>query len=193
MIKFFSKKTPLYIFDLDGTLALIDHRRHLVETPACPHCEDGRVLDKTSIFDNMACPSCGGKNLDKSFKPDWPKFFKLCKDDKPNWPVITTLLSLKNAGCEVWIWSGRSDEVKEATKLWLNEYLWIAPFVADDVLKMRTAHDYTPDDQLKESWLNALSENDRARLAAVFDDRQKVVDMWRRNGVACFQVAPGDF
>ena len=26
-----SKKKPLYIFDLDGTLALIQHRRHFVE------------------------------------------------------------------------------------------------------------------------------------------------------------------
>ena len=25
------------------------------------------------------------------------------------------------------------------------------------------------------------------------DDRQKVVDMWRENGLTCFQVAPGDF
>jgi hypothetical protein len=25
------------------------------------------------------------------------------------------------------------------------------------------------------------------------DDRQKVVDMWRAEGLTCFQVAPGDF
>jgi hypothetical protein len=30
-------------------------------------------------------------------------------------------------------------------------------------------------------------------LMAVFDDRDKVVAMWRRNGVACFQVAEGNF
>ena len=27
----------------------------------------------------------------------------------------------------------------------------------------------------------------------VFDDRQRVVDMWRRNGIQCCQVAPGDY
>jgi hypothetical protein len=26
-----------------------------------------------------------------------------------------------------------------------------------------------------------------------FDDRDKVVKMWRDNGIICFQVAPGDF
>ena len=28
---------------------------------------------------------------------------------------------------------------------------------------------------------------------AVFDDRNQVVDMWRSNGLTCFQVADGDF
>ena len=27
----------------------------------------------------------------------------------------------------------------------------------------------------------------------VFDDRQQVVDMWRANGLTCFQVAEGNF
>ena len=34
---------------------------------------------------------------------------------------------------------------------------------------------------------------ERNRLTAVFDDRDKVVQMWRENGVPCFQVAKGDF
>ena len=38
-----------------------------------------------------------------------------------------------------------------------------------------------------------MSPEDRARLVMVFDDRDRVVNMWRRNGVVCAQVAPGDF
>ncbi|WGN90708.1 PseT-like polynucleotide kinase phosphatase [Burkholderia phage vB_BglM_WTB] len=65
---------------------------------------------------------------------------------------------------------------------------------ADAMLRrMRPHGDTTPDDQLKRKWLHSLSPVDRARLIAVFDDRQKVVDMWRSEGVPCFQVAPGDF
>lgn len=30
-------------------------------------------------------------------------------------------------------------------------------------------------------------------LMAVFDDRQRVVDMWRARGINCWQTAPGDF
>jgi hypothetical protein len=66
------------------------------------------------------------------------------------------------------------------------------PLVAG-ILRMRNAGDNTPDDVLKEQWLHAMPIKDRARLVAVFDDRQRVVDMWRANGVPCFQVAKGDF
>ena len=38
-----------------------------------------------------------------------------------------------------------------------------------------------------------MRPEDRARLVAVFEDRKRVVDMWRENGVTCYQVAPGDF
>jgi hypothetical protein len=30
-------------------------------------------------------------------------------------------------------------------------------------------------------------------IVCVFDDRQKVVDMWRDMGLTCMQVAPGNF
>lgn len=151
---------PLYIFDLDGTLALIDHRRHFVESPS----------------------------------PDWTAFYAACVDDKPNEPVLEVLYRLSQTGAEIWIFSGRSDEVRGPTIVWLFAN---TPFfryeLAGPMLTMRRAGDYTPDDQLKRSWLHAMLPEDRARLVAVFDDRKKVVDMWRSEGVACFQVAEGDF
>jgi hypothetical protein len=30
-------------------------------------------------------------------------------------------------------------------------------------------------------------------IMCVFDDRDKVVKMWRENGISCFQVNYGDF
>jgi hypothetical protein len=51
-----------------------------------------------------------------------------------------------------------------------------------------------PDDKLKQFWLDDLfPELDKNNILCIFDDRQKVVDMWRKNGLICFQVAPGDF
>jgi hypothetical protein len=155
--------TPLYIFDLDGTLADLMHRRHHV------------AKDKDA----------GGKLLRK---PNWDAFHAACVDDTPIKPIIGITMALTNADAEIWVWSGRSDSVHNQTLAWLRAW---CPWY--DHLKMRKHGDHTPDDVLKESWLHAMNPEDRARLVMTFDDRDRVVAMWRRNGVVCAQVAPGDF
>ena len=179
--------TPLYIFDLDGTLALIEHRRHLVEYRDCAHCGgSGKTLNVGA--GDGTCQHCNGTGR---LAPDWKAFFAACVDDSPNWPVISTMNALLKSGADVQIWSGRSAEVMNETLAWLQRFFVVD---AEEVgLCMRREGDFTPDEVLKRSWLDALNEYDRRRLVAVFDDRQKVVDMWRSQGVACFQVAPGDF
>lgn len=146
---------PIYIFDLDGTLALITHRRHFVEGE----------------------------------RKDWPAFFKACVNDEPNFPVIDMYLLLREAGCEIRIWSGRSDEVRVETELWLKRNAingW-------QELRMRKYGDHKPDETLKAEWLDEMSREDRERLFGIFDDRDRVVAMWRKKGVTCFQVADGNF
>lgn len=144
---------PLYIFDLDGTLALIEHRKHFIEGD----------------------------------RKDWVAFYRACLDDQPNAPVIRILMALVRSS-EVWIFSGRSDEVRTQTERWLDSHR-----ISYDWLNMRREGDYTPDDELKRSWYRQMLIEDQKRLVAVFDDRDKVVKMWRDEGVPCFQVAPGGF
>ena len=147
----------IVIFDLDGTLALIDHRRPMVEGVA---------------------------------KPDWDAFFLACGDDKVNEPVADIFRMMKDAGHTVWVFSGRGKIAEQETVDWLyfNDLF-------PDKLVMRDIGDHQPDDRLKKSWLekHLPTKISREQLLCVFDDRQKVVDMWRSNGVACMQVAPGDF
>ena len=148
------------IFDLDGTLALIDDRRKISTKP------DGKM------------------NWDVFFDP------KNIDLDKPNGAVIKMAQTLKDAGNRIVILSGRSKATKDATKAWLNKFN--VPF---DVLKMRPTSNefkFMPDDKLKQMWLDNLF-TDKNDIVCVFDDRQKVVDMWRSNGLTCMQVAPGDF
>ena len=47
--------------------------------------------------------------------------------------------------------------------------------------------------KLNLSYMPVSRHWDRERLVSVFDDRQQVVDMWRRNNITCFQCAKGDF
>ncbi len=145
------------IFDLDGTLALIDERRALASKP------DGKINWKT-FFD--------------------PKNIQL---DKPNVPVIEMAKMLKAQGHSVVIFSGRDSISRNETINWLNQFG--VPF---DVLKMRPQGSFTPDDKLKQDWLDQLFP-DKNDVLCIFDDRDKVVKMWRDNGLSCFQVAPGNF
>lgn len=153
---------PLYIFDLDGTLALIEHRRHFVER--------------------------------QRGEQDWKAFYAACIDDAPNDAVIDTMDRLRAAGADVWIFSGRSDEVRSQTIKWLADKTTIMSWELDGpILTMRQAGDYTPDDLLKKHWFDDMLMVDKARLVAVFEDRNRMVEMWRAEGVPCFQVAPGAF
>lgn len=125
-------------------------------------------------------------------KIDWPKFFdpNNISLDKPNTPVIESFKALQKAGYRMVIFSGRSDATREETEKWLSKY-----GITYDKLLMRAGTGesmFTPDDRLKEDWLNQEFP-DKNQILCVYDDRDKVVNMWRRNGIACFQVAPGDF
>ena len=150
------KDKKIVIFDLDGTLALIDKRRDL------------------STKDN------GKFDWDVFFNPDNISL------DLPNQPVIDMANLLHKQGFRIFILSGRSDVTHQATVNWLNDNgVWW------DHLVMRPQnHLYLPDNDLKQMWLDAIDKDD---VFAVFDDRQHVVDMWRQNGLTCFQVADGNF
>lgn len=148
------------IFDLDGTLALIDDRRTL-------STKDNGKIDWDIFFD--------------------PNNINL---DKPNQPVIKVAQMFKDSGFRIVILSGRLKTTKDVTKKWLEKFN--VPF---DVLKMRPDNKqfkFMSDDDLKQGWLDTLFAN-KEDVFAVFDDRNKVVDMWRSNGLNVFQVAEGDF
>ena len=115
-----------------------------------------------------------------SGKPDWDAFFSACTLDLGVPHVIETFHAHVAAGHKVRIWSARSDVVRQQTEDWLAD-MGIDPF---HLQHMRAAGDSTPDAVLKRHWL--MQEVEKPDL--VYDDRQRVVDMWRSEGVTCFQV-----
>ena len=148
----------IILFDLDGTLALIDNRLNLSSN------SDGKI--------------------------DWDIFFdpENIKLDIPNEPVVKISQLLNAGGYKIIIFSGRSDKTFDATQSWLKEHK-----IPYHKLIMRDSkkYPYISDDILKKQMLNKhLDIND---VFLVFDDRNKVVDMWRKNGLTCMQVAPGNF
>lgn len=112
--------------------------------------------------------------------PDWNAFFASCVDDMPNLHVIDTFKAHLDAGHKVRVWSARSDVVRKETEDWLLRY-GIDPCFLQH---MRADGDNTPDAVLKRHWLM----QEEVKPDIVYDDRQRVVDMWRSEGIPCFQV-----
>ena len=165
-------KEKWVIFDLDGTLADLEKRRKL-------------------------CSIEQGQNLSKGKKMDWDCFFdpKNIPLDEPKQDVILMAQALAEMGYKIAILSGRSYACDEMTRWWLAKHN-----VPWNILKLRpTKHPYKymPDEKLKLQWFNEIfvdsEDMDEAEVVAVFDDRDKVVNMWREIGLTCMQVAPGNF
>lgn len=114
---------------------------------------------------------------------DWRAFFAACGDDKLIEATARVARALRFDGQRVEIWSGRSDEVRAETEAWLERH-----GLFPNALLMRTAGDRRPDDEVKREFLRGSRTP-----TAIFEDRQRVVDMWRAEGLTCFQVAPGSF
>lgn len=121
-------------------------------------------------------------------KKNYRKFFEASKDDEPFEAILEVARRLHQSGLEIVIFSGRSDEVRGDTEEWLKKHLRIP-----HRLIMRAEGDYTPDNQLKRHWVNDPNIIIKDEILCVFDDRERVVEMWRSEGLTCLQVAPGDF
>lgn len=146
---------PLYICDIDGTVADSSHRAPLLEA----------------------------KDYETYYGP-------LVLQDPPILPVIRTIQKLYYAGADIWFFSGRNERCRDYTLSWLRKHVKL---VKEEELTMRGLKDFRVDDVVKQDMLHNMLPSDLDRLVGIFDDRQRVVDMWRRNGITCFQVAEGDY
>lgn len=118
---------------------------------------------------------------------DWRAFFAACGDDAPIPHVIRLAQDLTHAGrCIIYV-SGRSDECRDATGVWM-----LRNALPAGKTYMRKAGDHRPDNIVKGELL-AQVVADGYRPIMAFDDRNQVVRMWRENGIPCAQVAEGDF
>ncbi len=158
-------QVPLIIFDIDGTLADLTHRLHFIEK-----------------------------------KPkDWRGFHNACGSDKPIKSIVDLYRTLKK-DFEIYFFTGRPERTRMMTYCWIihncleeNDPCLTFPAIFANKIIMRKDEDKRLDYVVKNSMYHSLPDYDKERLVCVFDDRQGVVDMWRRNGVKCLQVAKGDY
>ena len=122
--------------------------------------------------------------------PNWTKFMdpKEMETDTPNQHVMEVAECMHDAGHEIVIVSARNERHREVTEHQLKQNFgefWSHMFLRPD-------DSFEPDNQFKQRVLKELISADW-KPDMVFDDRDQVVEMWRANGIPCFQVAKGDF
>ena len=118
---------------------------------------------------------------------DWHTFFKNMGDDAPVPAVLEIYQVLQKTNTyKMLIVSGRPDNYRKLTEQWL---VWNN--IIFDELYMRSAKDQRSDVDVKRDILQHLRE--KYDIAFVFDDRSAVVEMWRNEGITCFQCQDNNF
>ena len=145
------KKT--IIFDVDGTIADVEHRRHFVN----------------------------GNN-------DWDSFRKETVNDTPVQWVCDIAKRFIAQGDEVAFFSARNESERDITEKQISD--WIGD--GHKGVFLRPDGDFTPDDVFKSELADKFIDMG-GKIDLIFDDRQKVVNMWRDKGFTVVQVADGDF
>jgi phosphatidate phosphatase APP1 len=140
-----------FVFDLDGTVCDVRHRRHFVTT-----------------------------------KPkNWNAWNKGLINDTPHLAVQKVFQALRNDHeVDLIIVSGRSDYYKEQTIQWLTDHN-----IFYDQIFMRKYKDKRDDAIVKSEIADEIEQTHN--ILGVFDDRQRVVNMWIQRGIFVFDVAQG--
>lgn len=139
------------VFDIDGTLADLTHRRHLVT----------------------------------KHPKDWPEFFKQIPGDSViNQTRFLNNLIKKHGILPILLASGRSEKERADTEEWLKKH-----HINYDKLYMRPAGDYRKDTIIKREILDHM-RSDGYEPWLIFDDRECVTEMWRKEGLFVLQCDP---
>jgi len=154
-----------FIFDIDGTLANNTHRLHLL-----PY---NRETDPNSVVDNTAA--------------QWDEFNGAAAADSV-YPAISTIYrAIGEAGYRIALITGRTELIRTITTNWLFR-MGLDRY---HELYMRPEDDYCSDYILKQ---RIMKTNFKGRhIQCVFEDRDRVVQMYRENDIQCVQVRKGDY
>ena len=111
-----------------------------------------------------------------------------CDNDLLNEPVAAALKMARQRGYQVILLSGREDKFREPTVRFLDKHQ-----IGYDLLLMRTSNDFRKDNIIKRELFEGEIQG-KYFVEFLLDDRNQVVDMWRKDlHLPCFQVNYGDF
>jgi hypothetical protein len=120
---------------------------------------------------------------------DWDAFYADNLSDKPNHWCIEIMRSMDKK-YHIILCTGRMERHMKETKEWLTRHK-----IPWDTMLCRKEDDHRGDDVVKAELYNENVINGHFPKPVLFviDDRKRVVEMWRKQGLVCLQCAEGNF
>lgn len=121
----------------------------------------------------------------------WDAYVSASIDDSPHEEIQwLNHLMARESDVYIIVLTARSESGRAVTIKWLEKH-----HIRYNELILKPelyANEKVSDDEFKEKVLDELLARNQKPFM-VFEDRQRVVDMWRKRGIKCLQVQPGDF
>ena len=147
----------------------------------------------TSVVQNPALPKAIICDIDGTvahMNGRGPYDYSLVNTDVPDESVVSILEKLSDY-YEIIFVSGREHSCRNETLEWLSANISLRHSSITIPLYMRKEWDKRNDAIVKREILEELIK--KYYIVAAFDDRDRVVRMWRESGIKCLQVAEGNF
>jgi len=116
---------------------------------------------------------------------NWNAFNEGMAQDKAIRSMVRLCNILYAAGIHIVLCSGRNEKNRPETIEWLGRQ-----GVNYHELLLRKDEDFRSDAVVKREILQGM---DKSRILFVVEDRSRVVEMWRSEGLTCLQCAPAEF
>ncbi len=116
---------------------------------------------------------------------NWKAFNAGMAQDQAIRSMVRLCNILYAAGLRIVLCSGRNEKNRPETIDWLGRQ-----GVMYHELLLRKEEDFRSDAVVKREMLETM---DRSKILFVVEDRNRVVEMWRSEGLICLQPAPGEF
>ena len=140
---------------------------------------DGTIVDISARVDLAVAGAKKGKKMNWNIFLD-PKV--ILENDVEQEDVTGVIKSLIESGHRVVITSARNEKHREVTEKQLAKF-----GIKHEAMFLRADDDFRGDELVKEDLLVDIRKAGYDPKVA-FDDRQKVVDRWRKIGIQCHQV-----
>lgn len=172
----------MIIFNLDGTIADYEHRKHFIDPKKNKDCFEFLNVETNERFYGFGYKN----NVFQKWKRDSKSFWESCDKDDLIIPVAKFYQMLCINYFDIEIWSTRCESVRKKTEEWLEKHK-----IYYSELKMCPINNFIPNYLLKETWLDEALHKGK-KIEFVFESKTDDIKMWRKRGIFVFNCCQHD-